>query len=46
MNAQKTHRVAFRHQRAIFVFVVLGLIILFSTAVLWGHYETVISKYQ
>lgn len=46
MNTQKKHRVAFRHQRAIFVFVVLGLIILFSTAVLWGHYETVISKYQ
>lgn len=41
-----THRIAFRHQRAIFVFVVLGLIILFSTAVLWGHYETVMTRYQ
>jgi hypothetical protein len=41
-----THRIAFRHQRAIFVFVVLGLIILFSTAVLWGHYETVVMRYQ
>jgi hypothetical protein len=41
-----SHRIAFRHQRAIFVFVVLGLIILFSTAVLWGHYETVVTRYQ
>jgi hypothetical protein len=46
MQSQKAHLIAFRHQRAIFVFVVLGLIILFSTAVLWGHYETVITRYQ
>jgi hypothetical protein len=45
-NGNSHHRVAFRHQRAIFVFVVLGLIILFSTAVLWGHYETVVTRYQ
>lgn len=38
--------VAFRHQRAIFGFVVLGLLILFSTAVLWGHYEKIVSSYQ
>lgn len=38
--------VAFRHQRAIFGFVVLGLLILFSTAVLWGHYEKIVSNYQ
>lgn len=37
---------AFRHQRAIFGFVVLGLLILFSTAVLWGHYEKIIVNYQ
>lgn len=47
MNNSANHKlVAFRHQRAIFVFVVLGLIILFSTAVLWGHYEAVVSRYQ
>jgi hypothetical protein len=46
LNQTPHHRVAFRHQRAIFVFVVLGLIVLFSTAILWGHYETVIGKYQ
>ena len=39
-------KLAFRHQRAIFGFVVLGLLILFSTAVLWGHYEKIISNYQ
>ena len=39
-------RLAFRYQRAIFGFVVLGLLILFSTAVLWGHYEKIISNYQ
>ncbi len=39
-------KIAFRHQRAIFGFVVLGLIILFSTAVLWGHYEKIITNYQ
>lgn len=41
-----THRIAFRHQRAIFVFVVLGLIVLYSTAVLWGHYERIVTNYQ
>lgn len=45
-NLAPAHRIAFRHQRAIFVFTVLGLIILFSTAVLWSHYETVIGRYQ
>lgn len=39
-------KLAFRHQRAIFGFVVLGLLILFSTAVLWGHYEKIVSNYQ
>lgn len=39
-------KIAFRHQRAIFGFVVLGLLILFSTAVLWGHYEKIVSNYQ
>lgn len=39
-------KLAFRHQRAIFGFVVLGLIILFSTAVLWGHYEKIITNYE
>jgi hypothetical protein len=39
-------RLAFRHQRAIFGFVVLGLLILFSTADLWSHYEKIISNYE
>lgn len=39
-------KLAFRHQRAIFGFVVLGLLIFFSTAVLWGHYEKIVSNYQ
>lgn len=39
-------KLAFRHQRSIFGFVVLGLLILFSTAVLWGHYEKIVSNYQ
>jgi len=28
------------------VFVVLGLIILFSTAVLWSHYESIVTRYE
>ncbi|MEO6724853.1 MAG: hypothetical protein ABIU20_05010 [Blastocatellia bacterium] len=37
-------KLAFRHQRAIFGFVVLGSLIIFSKAVLWGHYERMITN--
>lgn len=35
------HRVAFRHQRAIAIFVVLGLITLGCTITLWFHYDKI-----
>jgi hypothetical protein len=41
----KHHRIAFRHQRAIFAFTVLGLLIIACTPVIWVHYDKVLTSY-
>lgn len=40
-KGKKPHRVAFHHQRAIGIFVVLGLITVGSTFTLWFHYDNI-----